>query len=392
MFLNAQAGGLLWNVSDHVQAKRKQEDDEDRHGELWMFLLHQLLTLCRDSRQEVRDAAITNIFRSVSMYGTTLSNKTWDQCCHEIIFPLVDDISNAIKSQYDDQSLVEEATVPQAHGPPIRLIDKQWDDSKTLVLRSMGDVFLDYLPQIVKTDRYEETWSTFVGHLQQSFIRDRPAPATAAMQSLEKVLTVSLESTEASRIASSWEVAWSAWDEMGLAVENNSIDHNSKIFTQVNLESFVRAVLPIYTPPYISFDLSRISRLLSILKSVLTYSQSPDYRPDIDGLMPLQSAILEVIAVIKLDEVPGAASAVLSDLSDYLTLAYTSSFECPSDGSGRFKQSQSVTFVALTKEVMPHALWLYQKYRGEPAVYEQGAVEKMLAVSSNSFVVAQNRR
>lgn len=287
---------------------------------------------------------------------------------------------------YDDQSLVEEATVPQAHGPPIRLVDKQWDDSKTLVLRSMGDVFLDYLPQIVKTDRYEETWSTFVGHLQQSFIRDRPGPATAAMQSLEKVLTVSLESTEASRIASSWEVAWSAWDEMGSAVERNDYD-SIKTFTQVNLESFVRAVLPIYTPPYISFDLSRISRLLAILKSILTYSQSPDYRPDVDGLMPLQSAILEVIAVIKLDEVPGAASAVLSDLSDYLTLAYTSSFECPPDGSGRFKQSQTVTFVALTKEVMPHALWLYQKYRGESAVYEQGAVEKMLSVCCISLLL-----
>ncbi|GAA5982187.1 hypothetical protein JCM5350_003486 [Sporobolomyces pararoseus] len=378
------AGGLLWSVSDHVQAKRQQDENGDRHGELWMFLLHQLLSLCRDPRQEVRDAAITNIFRSISMYGTTLSKETWESCCHEIMFPLVEHVTSAIAVQahLDEQSLVEEdggPTVPQAFGPPIRLIDKQWDDSKTLVLRSMGDVFFEYLPQLVKMDRYEETWIAFVHHLRQSFIEDRPNPATAAMQSFEKVLTVSLESTEASRIASSWEVAWSAWEEVGSAIEDNSATpDSSKIFTQVNLESFVRAVLPIYTPPYISFDLSRISRLLSILKSILTYSRSPDYRADVDGLMPLQSAILEVVAVIKLDEVPGAASAVLSDLSDYLTLAYLAPFEAQPDGSGRIKQPQQITFIALTKEVMPHILWLYQKYRDDSLIYEQGAVEKML--------------
>jgi len=330
------------------------------------------------------------------MYGTTLSKETWEACCHEIIFPLVENVTSAIAAQalIDEQSLVEEeATVPQAFGPPIRLIDKQWDDSKTLVLRSMGDVFFEYLPQLVKMDRYEETWSAFVGHLRQSFIQDRPTPATAALQSLEKVLTVSLESTEASRIASSWEVAWSAWEEIGTAVAENSNSSDSpKIFTQVNLESFVRAVLPIYTPPYISFDLARISRLLTILKSILTYARSPDYRADVDGLMPLQSAILEVVAVIKLDEVPGAASAVLSDLSDYLILAYFAPFEAPPDGSGRIKQAQQVTFIALTKEVMPHILWLYQKYRDDSSIYEQGAIEKMLSVrqtfTSHSLALA----
>ncbi|GAA5886464.1 hypothetical protein JCM5296_001916 [Sporobolomyces johnsonii] len=32
-----RAGGLLWSVSDHVQAKRKGGDNEAAYGELWMF-------------------------------------------------------------------------------------------------------------------------------------------------------------------------------------------------------------------------------------------------------------------------------------------------------------------------------------------------------------------
>ncbi|GAA5936680.1 hypothetical protein JCM1841_000223 [Sporobolomyces salmonicolor] len=380
------AGGLLWSVSDHVQAKRKGGDDEAAYGELWMYLLHQLLNLCRDTRQEVRDAAITNIFRSISMYGTTLSRQTWETCCWEIIFPLVEEITAAIqlhnhRAADGDGALAEEEVVPQASGPPIRLVDKQWDDSKTLALRSMGDVFFDYLPKIVKTGRYEGIWLALVGHLRQSFVEDRPLPATAAMQALEKVLTVALESTEASRIASSWEIAWIAWDKMGTAIESNAHSSRGKFFTQVNLEAFVRVVLPIYTPPYITFDLSRISRLLAILKAVIAYTRSPDYRPDIDGLMPLQSAVLEVVAVLKLDEIPGATSAVLSDLSEYLTLAFVAPFKSePGPGTAsRIHRPQSVTYIALAKEVMPHVLWLFQKYKDDPSVYEQGAVEKMLA-------------
>ncbi|KPV73179.1 uncharacterized protein RHOBADRAFT_2872, partial [Rhodotorula graminis WP1] len=390
------AGGLLWNVSDHVQAKNQSGDGEAAQGggDLWMYLLQNLLALCRDSRQEVRDAAISNVFRSIAMYGTTLDASTWDAVCWEVIFPLVEDISASIHQHNvgrpDDDDELGEETVPQANGPPIRLVDKQWDDSKQLALRSVGDVFFEYLPQLVKTDRYEDIWRAFVSQVQRSFVLDRPHPATAAMQALDKVLTVSLDMSDASRIASSWEVAWAAWDEIGAAVEDNARASTTtddeadpaapKIFTQVNLEAFVRTVLPIYTPPYISFDLARVERLLAVLKAVLTYSKSPDYRPDVDGLMPLQSVVLEVIAVIKLDEIPGATSAVLSDLSEFLMLAFTSPFEkaaAPS-AAGRTFAPQQVTYVALAKEVMPHVQWLYRKYADDPLVYDQGAVGKML--------------
>ncbi|BGP52111.1 Endocytosis and vacuole integrity protein [Rhodotorula kratochvilovae] len=381
------AGGLLWNVSDHVQAKRRAGDAETAQGDLWMYLLQNLLALCRDARQEVRDAAITNVFRSISMYGATLDGATWNAVCWEVVFPLVEDISASIEQHNargpDDDDALGEETVPQANGPPIRLVDKQWDDSKQLALRSVGDVFFEYLAQLVKTDRYEDIWRAFVGLVQRSFVGDRPQPATAAMQALEKVLTVSLDMADADRIASSWDVAWTAWDEIGTAIEENALakeaDATEKVFTQVNLEAFVRVVLPIYTPPYISFDLARVQRLLSVLKTVLTYTKSPDYRSDVDGLMPLQSAILEVIAVIKLDDIPGATSAVLSDLAEYLMLAFTAPFaKSPPSGLARATAAQQVTYISLAKEIMPHVQWLYRKYADDPLVYEQGAVGKML--------------
>lgn len=379
----------MWSVSDHLQGKRKDGDNDVGHGELWMFLLHQLLSLCQDGRQEARDGAISTIFRSISLYGSTLSEPTWDACFWEIVFPLLDRLSSTIASHNQELGSLspEEELVPQMNGPPIRLLDKQWDDSKTLALKAMGNVFYEYLPVIIRTAKYDETWVSFVNHLKRGFVEDRPQVATASMQAFEKVLSVSLDGVDDdTRISSTWEVAWNAWDEIGHSVSalSKPVALRSgppKTLTQVNLEAYTKVVIPIYSPSHITFDLERIQRLLAILKAILTFARSPDYRADVDNLTPLQASVLEVVAAIRL-EVDGAASAVLSDLSEYLTLAFVGSFDAESETSNKNRPRviQHVSYIALTKEVMPHVLWLFQRYKNDSSIYDHGAVERMLAV------------
>lgn len=353
-----------------------------------MFLLLQLRSLCEDPRQEVRDGAITTIFRSISLYGSSLASETWDASLWEVIFPLVSSLSSTITLHNQQETDDGDGLVTQVNGPPLRLLDKQWDDSKTLALTSMGAVFVDFLvPNIIKTVRYEETWAAFVGHLKLSFVEDRPPAATAAMQAFEKALAVSMEGADAGKVASSWEVAWSAWEEIGQAVIALSLPtsrDSPKTFTQINLEAYVRVALPIYNPTHTTFDLPRIQRLLAILKAVVTFARSPDYRPDIDTLTPLQASVLEAVAAVQLD-VAGAASAVLTDLSEYLTLAFVAAFdsepEVATSARSRPRPSQRVTYVALTKEVMPQVLELFQRFKDDLSIYEDGAVVRLLSVS-----------
>ncbi|KAJ3501198.1 hypothetical protein NLJ89_g9448 [Agrocybe chaxingu] len=73
------AASLLWSVSDAIQSKRKNVDEEPDYSELWMFLLLEVLGLCTDPRAEVRDGAIQTLFRTMQLYGGTLSAETWDQ-------------------------------------------------------------------------------------------------------------------------------------------------------------------------------------------------------------------------------------------------------------------------------------------------------------------------
>lgn len=351
-----------------------------------MFLLHQLLLLSKDGRQEVRDGAISTVFRSISTYGATLSSATWHACMWEIVFPLVDALPAGLELALREPIASEEPSelVVQVNGGPIRLMEKQWDDSKTLALSSIGDLMSDNLvSKLFELEAFAEVWQAFVDLVRQSFLDSRPLVATTAMKALEKVLAVTgLQGLDPTRLGAAWQVAWMAWDEIGSVI----ID-STKSFTQVNLESYVRIVTPLYSTHYIMFDLVRIQRLLAILKSVLTFTRSPDYRPDIDTLTPLQACILEIIAAIDIQKTPGAASLVLTDLAAYLQLAYSAAFDAqPSGGpNGRSMPLQRVTYIALSKEVMPAVLQLFVDFRGDPSIYEGQAVEKMLKVRSTSL-------
>ena len=74
------AESLLWAVSDSIQLKRKDAEQEPVYSALWMFLLLELLRLCTDARLEIRGGAIQTLFRTLQLYGSTLSFETSEEC------------------------------------------------------------------------------------------------------------------------------------------------------------------------------------------------------------------------------------------------------------------------------------------------------------------------
>jgi hypothetical protein len=76
----AAAESLFWGVSDAIQAKRREADHEPTYSALWMHLFLEILPLCVDARPEVRMGAIQTLFKTLQLYGGTLSLDTWDEC------------------------------------------------------------------------------------------------------------------------------------------------------------------------------------------------------------------------------------------------------------------------------------------------------------------------
>ncbi|KAJ3720693.1 hypothetical protein C8R42DRAFT_696847 [Lentinula raphanica] len=120
------AASLVWSVSDVIQAKRKDAEKEPEYRALWMFFLLEVLGLCtRDDRPEVRDGAIHTQFRTMQLYGATLSLQTWDECIWKVTFPLIDALSSEIHCRS-------------------ALIEPTEDESKILAFSPIGSCFHDF--------------------------------------------------------------------------------------------------------------------------------------------------------------------------------------------------------------------------------------------------------
>jgi hypothetical protein len=380
-----QAGGLLWQVSDHLQARCKQDTSrEAEYRELWMYLLIQLLYLCRDARQEVRDGAIQTLFRTLEIYGSTLDEQAWDRCLWEIVFPLFDWL-NLVIGQIKSQGV---PSLPARNGDVDEgddLVPKQWDASKILALSSTASVFTDFFsPKLVHTAKFRETWTNYLGQLRDAFVRDTPTVATAAMECFERLLRSSVKAElpdDDERVKWAWEEAWRVWDDLGSEVLRRANDSSKDHFSQGNLAAFVRVVNPIQAR--LALGLARCRRLLEIIRGALTYARSQDYRTDIDSLSPVQAAVLDTIDAIDLEADVHLPAAVLSDLAEYTTLAFVAAFDVDTLAYQRRTaptQTVTVTYIALFKAAMPRVLQLYGRFKDRAAVYNDGAVETVLAV------------
>jgi hypothetical protein len=96
----------------------------------------------------------------------------------------------------------------------------------------------------------------------------------------------------------------------------------------------------------------------------LTYSRSPEYRPDIDTVSPLQDAIVKLIS----SSTVLPPSVVLADLAEFTSLAYL--------GAGT-----KVTYVAVSKVCMPIMADVLNKHAKDLGVFSDGTAEAVIGVS-----------
>lgn len=248
------ATSLLWSVSDAIQAKRKDTELEPQYSELWMFLLFELLNLGSDARPEVRDGAIQTLYRTIQLYGSTLSLETWDECIWKVSFPLLDSLTLEIRRYASGVGEVE-------GDEELAVVVKAWDDSKILAMNSIGLIFQVFLASaIIKLGSFVKAWDVFVGHVQESVLCDNRPVSAPALKSLEKsikaVSTVEGEVQKA-KTPEILQRVWKVIDALGDAVVKRKFDglgasptvasttlgaDSSKVFTQESLVAFVEMI------------------------------------------------------------------------------------------------------------------------------------------------------
>ncbi|KAF8879578.1 guanine nucleotide exchange factor in Golgi transport N-terminal-domain-containing protein [Infundibulicybe gibba] len=373
------AASLLWSVSDAIQSKRKDVDQEPQYSEIWMFLLLEVLGLCADPRPEVRDGAIQTLFRTTQLYGSTLSLETWDRCIWDVIFPLLDSLTTAVRQS------------PDAMDDPAA--EQAWAESKILALHSIGSLFHDFLSsKILELESFPKAWDVFVNHIQECTLVDSRIIATPALLSLERAIRASSQASAElkPKVSDAWHRVWQAINDIGGAIQQQDValktevadvDSSHEPFTQESLVAFVDVIQSTRKVSRslddMEWPLDRLSCLMTILKGILMYSNSPDYRPDIDSLPPVQAAVIETITNIDLS-IPGAPSLVMRDLSVFSTLPFLAAFNVPGPSRDRTNPKR-VTYIALTKKVMPMLVDLFLKFKTGPEIYADGTLEAVLS-------------
>lgn len=421
------AASLLWSVSDAIQAKRRNAEDEPEYSSLWMFLLAELLGLCTDERAEVRDGAIQTLFRTVQLYGSTLSLEIWEECIWKVVFPLLDELTTAIRnistsvpsSPLAINTLNPTSPIgmlsPILEGMPTRGDFHAWDESKILALQSLSSIFGDFLvTKLVHMASFEKTWDVFVNQITDAVLLDDrviSAPALKCLGRAVKAATgaVPEEATEKpeelddaaekekeelkSRIEVLWQRAWGAIVALGSAVTRRASGTPGtptfsgqlhQPFTQESLVAFIEVIQSTRTISRkltgTEWSLERLSKLMGILKGVLTYPNSPDYRPDVDVLPPVQAIVMDAIASIDLS-LQGSSSLVMRDLSEFATLPFLAAFDVPPP-LGSSTPSKRVTYIALAKKAMPLLVDLFLKFKDCEEIYVDGTLESVISAYS----------
>ena len=256
------AESLLWGVSDSIQAKRKDVGTEPEYSALWMFLLLEILGLCTDGRPEVRVGAIQTLFRTIQLYGATLSLVTWEECIWKVTFPLLDSITSSIRHPSNLSSVGPDA-------------DNEWDESKILALQFIGSIFHDFLSsKIIHLPSFAKVWEVFVGHVQDSWLYDNRSISAPALRCLDKAVTSLADASGevGDQIQNALEVAWKACDEMGKAIlrKSDNTELGPMPFTQESLIALIDVIRSIRSVHRgrqgKEWDVSRLGSLMAILK------------------------------------------------------------------------------------------------------------------------------
>ena len=260
---------LLWSVSDAIQSKRKNIEQEPQYSGLWMLLLLELLGLCTDPRAEVRDGAIQTLFRTVQLYAVTLNSETWDQCISTIMFPLLAALTTEIRKL--------------ACSDAVQGVLDAWNESKILALTSIGLLFSDFLvSKIMLLDSYTKAWDVFVGHVEQTVLLDDRVITPHVLRCLERGVkaSASAEGVLKIRVMESLERAWKAIVSLGESTLNDHASAESKKnisrqpLTQEALIAFVDVIQCVRSTSRAidgkEWDLSRLTRLMVILKGTLS--------------------------------------------------------------------------------------------------------------------------
>ena len=397
------ANGCLWGVTAEMAARAKTQSPEASAAAvgtdaqpLWLFLLQCLLSISQSPRSEVRNGAISNLFRVLQQYGDMLGLKVWQEIVDTIIFPLIKLLGASIQdleSGATDGAAQKDQQAQLMGALPSEL--KQWQESQSLALTQFGEVVRSYLPmKLIHGDAFEAMWTRLLDLTTRTFLRGPADLSQASIKCFTSALSANVDSDAhldeiaRTKVQAAWTKAWESWVSIGEHIRQTGSQQGdmsqpksdvniqgeaavSFAFTQKNLLAYIQAFPPIHRILQADFDRVNVEALLTSLKACVSYSGSPDNMSDKTSLTNVQEAARATArSVAGVKDVP---SLVLSDLSECICLAFSGI------GLDTERANQGPTFIALSRASIEEAFGVFTTHENDLSIYEGGAFESLLS-------------
>ncbi|CAO1627360.1 unnamed protein product [Parajaminaea phylloscopi] len=379
------ASSALWGVTAEL-ANRSTTTEQGMSEELaglWLQLLTSFKDIAADDRSDVRDAAISGLFRVLASYGRHLDSTVWSRVVHRALLPVVDGVVGQATSASNAHADATPARSPTtARGRRASSISKtgvqtaqasqQWQESTTLVLQELGATIADHLvTRIAAASDFDETWLEILERIKRSFLAGPTKVSQAAMIALKTILSVDIESDEARErsevLRAAWASAWAVWASIA-----DAIPTVKNTYSQANLLATLEAFGEAYRYQPTGVELEAVPRL----HSIATYSRSSDVIRDTDRMSAVQEAAWK--AVSQLRPMPGLVPALLRNAAERISLPFAAPSIDATSNSERPRSSQQ-TFIAVHKAAVQDAVKLYLESQDDDEVYTSGSLVAVLA-------------
>jgi hypothetical protein len=152
---------LLGHLGRDTDEAARGADHEPACSAPWMYPPLEMLRLCADAAAH---GAIQTFFRTLQLYGATLSPGTWDECLWKVTFPLLDTLSPRRRNALTPPSSPDAA----AHTDDVDTLasdsslSSSSGESKLVALQSIGAITSDLLMwKIMDLPKHNASWPPF---------------------------------------------------------------------------------------------------------------------------------------------------------------------------------------------------------------------------------------
>jgi hypothetical protein len=373
--------GLIGDVDESALVEQAADpSNPSSDAALWMLLLLRLTNVTTDDRLELRNSESQDLFHVISSnsatgathtllrifdaYGDRLSPEAWSICIKSVIFKLLSSVEGQLQS---------------VTGPEVdEKIRNEWHATAVVVLNGISGLLANYLDVLTVHPTFNSYWQQLLGHFASLLDFQVLEINTATFKALTQILSQSQNSVKQNFNKTTIDLAWDLWSR-GIPTSQQK-EGEKPADNQNCLLAYVAALRDVYRLIQADLTVERVRRMLTLLWEAIQQATPGAFVMDADYVTPLQGQILDILKLIRTD-LPGAPSAVISQASEFISLAFTE------DKVEKKDSSDKRTYVAMSRASMLILEALIVEHASDPDIYNDGAFLAALTALAKPIVL-----